>query len=213
MQSYLWETEGGKTCPTGAWLSCAFLVSYPRLPMSQHLPRLSLCSVFHPCLFYLYIASLPEELQQLSGPRRTDLAFSLPRSLTWIPAGLGPLSSVFMWTILNVCSFVQLSSYICNIFLQILQVQICLTDRHPKCFCKEHFSFPLFVFLFPNFCHFADNLTVMCLYGLSSYSSFHMNYWYIKCHHWLASDLSLFSCLLEFGTNTFVLCLVLFVTL
>lgn len=70
-----------------------------------------------------------------------------------------------------------------------------------------------FFFFFSHFCHFTDNLTVTCLYGLSSNSSFHMSYWYIKCHHWLASDLRLFSCLLELGTNTFVLCLVLFCTL
>lgn len=81
-----------------------------------------------------------------------------------MPVGLGPLSSVLMWTILNLHSFVELSCYICNIFLQILKYRFALLTDIPNASARSIFLFLSLYFFFPHFFHFADNLTVVPLW-------------------------------------------------
>lgn len=165
----------------------------------------------HPCLFCSYISSLPEESitylsqredQGLLGLGRIILGYSLMRSLTLTPVGLGLPHLCDRWAVFH--------PYVLSSFN--------LTSSTP--FFNRSYEY-WFLYWQPSkmllqgaflFCHITDNLPVTCRFGLSFKSSFHMKYWYIKCHHWLTSDLSLFRGLLEQGTNTFVLCLALLVT-
>lgn len=99
-------------------------------------------------------ASLPEEAAACS-PQRQEHELGAPGGLSL----LGFLTWKAEAGTSQLCSPSQLCppSHICSTFLQLLQAQPWLSDSHLKCFCNEHFSFPLFVsfpFFNSSFCFF-----------------------------------------------------------